>query len=146
MFEHNSTSENSDVNSPLRNKFAGSGRHNTENEGEGVDATACSTINNRSTSTQTKEREVPQSNLQDAFLDKWATEFSTPDDSILFRGSNLLVMLCGVVMPVLVPLCFGLIAQKRLVLLLLSHPIENFLGISLCLSLIHISEPTRPCH
>ncbi|MDQ5964199.1 MAG: hypothetical protein QG625_353 [Cyanobacteriota bacterium erpe_2018_sw_39hr_WHONDRS-SW48-000098_B_bin.30] len=148
MFEHNSTSENSDVNSPLRNKFAGSGRHNTENEGEGVDATACSTINNRSTSTQTKEREVSQSNLQDAFLDKWATEFSTPDDSILFRGSNLLVMLCGVVMPVLVPLCFGLIAQKRLVLLLLSHPIENFLGISLCLliPIINFKIHRAVCH
>lgn len=148
MFEHNSTSENSDVNSPLRNKFVGASRHSTEQYAEGGETAACFTGPNRSTSTQTKEREVPQSNLQDAFLDRWATEFSTPDDSILFRGTNLLVMLCGVVMPILVPLSFALVAQKRLVLLLLSHPIENFLGISLCLliPIINFRIHRAVCH
>lgn len=148
MSEHNSTSENSDVNSPLRHEFVGAVRDNTELNDEGLDTTSCSTSNIRSTSTLTREREMSQANLQDAFLDKWATEFSTPDDSILFRGSNLLVMLCGVVVPFLVPLSFALIAQKRLVLLLLSHPIENFLGISLCLliPMINFRIHRAVCH
>lgn len=134
MIERNSASANADASGSLRGKFTGS-RLKSVNLEQKTGGENCPDAEgeNKGASTQTMEKESHLSNLQDAFLDRWATEISQNDDSKLFKGTNLLVMLFGVFMPILIPVSFVLVTQKRLVLLLLSHPIENFLGISLCL-------------
>lgn len=84
--------------------------------------------------TQTLEREE-RINALDGFAERWAQEPAAPIKSLWFNGANFLIMTFGVVIPILLPAWFAICENKRLVLLLFSHPLETLAAIALCLSI-----------
>ncbi|MBA4078073.1 MAG: hypothetical protein C0508_23800, partial [Cyanobacteria bacterium PR.023] len=85
-------------------------------------------------STQTLDREE-RSNILDGFAERWAQEPAAPIKNLWFNGANFLIMAFGVVIPILLPAWFAVCDNKRLVLLLFSHPLETLAAIALCLSI-----------
>ncbi|MDQ5934228.1 MAG: hypothetical protein QG574_1526 [Cyanobacteriota bacterium erpe_2018_sw_21hr_WHONDRS-SW48-000092_B_bin.40] len=85
-------------------------------------------------STQTLDREE-RNNILDGFAERWAQEPAAPIKNLWFNGANFLIMAFGVVIPILLPAWFAVCDNKRLVLLLFSHPLETLAAIALCLSI-----------
>jgi hypothetical protein len=121
MIEHNEAPDYSDASASARTNSNTNTKTSTNAKSEGSRHT-----------TQTIERE---DNPLDSFAERWATEPAGPSQGLWFNGSKILIMIFGVIIPILLPALFVIGSHKRLVLLLLAHPLETLIAVALCLSI-----------
>ncbi len=93
---------------------------------------ASASARTKKSTTQTIDRE---DHSLDSFAGRWAPEPPRPDQGLWFNGTNILIMIFGVVIPILIPAVFAVSSHKRVVLLLLAHPVETLVALALCLSI-----------
>ena len=92
--------------------------------------------------TQTLERERHAhsdddlaDNLEDDLDDRGDDDSAQSNHGLWFASTSFLVMIFGIIIPILLPALFGIFSHKRLVLLLLAHPLETLAAVALCLSI-----------
>ena len=124
MIEHNEAPDHSDASASAPTNTNGTSDTNNQKG---------SSKHSRQ-STQTLDREE-RNNFLDGFAERWAQEPAAPIKNLWFNGANFLIMAFGVVIPILLPAWFAICDNKRLVLLLFSHPLETLAAIGLCLSI-----------
>ncbi len=121
MIEHNEAPDYSDASASART-----------NSNTNTKASANAKSEGARHSTQTIERE---DNPLDSFAERWEPEPARQDRGLWLNGSKILIMTFGVLIPILLPALFVIGGHKRLVLLLLAHPLETLIAIALCLSI-----------
>lgn len=109
------------------------------------DASTSARTNTRESSrrsTQTLERDGRPHPTNDSDADPdndseecWAEDSAGTNHGLWFMGKSFLVMIFGIIIPILLPTLFAMGSHKRLVLLLLAHPLETLVAITLCLSI-----------
>lgn len=121
MNEHIEASDYSDVSASARTNTMGS---TTDNRGS----------DNSCRATQTLEREEHSNTTNDS-EECWAEDSAESNHDLWYTGGSFLVMIFGILIPILLPLLFVIGCHKRLVLLLLAHPLETLVAVALCLSI-----------
>jgi len=121
MIEHNEAPDHTDASASARTNSNNNTKASTNAKSEGTRHT-----------TQTIERE---DHTLDSFAERWAPEPAGPSQGLWLNGSKILTMIFGVIIPILLPTLFIIGSHKRLVLLLLAHPLETLIAIALCLSI-----------
>lgn len=134
MTEHIAASDYSDASASARTNIGG-----TNNSGGNSNNR---TGNNSRHTTQTLERERHAhsdddlaDNLEDDLDDRGDDDSAQSNRGLWFASTSFLVMIFGIIIPILLPALFVIFSHKRLVLLLLAHPLETLAAVALCLSI-----------
>lgn len=127
MNEHIEASDSSEVTATARSK---------SNFNPGRFAAQTLERDKRTTYKEDKTEEKTEEKTEGEVEDDLKRRFD--DDKTIPIGqklSNLLVVASGIVIPILIPVLFVAVSHKRLVLLLLSRPLETLATIALCLAI-----------
>lgn len=138
MNEHIEASDCTDASASARTNTSGTNNRGTNSNNR--------TRDNSRRTTQTLERERhsnPDDDLRDNSEDdletdldeRWSEDSVQTNNGRWFEGASFLVVIFGILIPIMLPALFVTFSHKRLVLLLLAHPLETLVAIALCLSI-----------
>lgn len=137
MNEHIEASDYSDVSAPARANTMGT---TTDNRTSDNSRCATQTLEREGRSNRTNDSQEEINDDLDSDLDKnseecWAEDSAESNHGRWSSGASFLVAIFGILIPILLPLLFVIGCYKRLVLLLLAHPLETLVAVALCLSI-----------